>query len=136
MKFRSDVGGYIKGIRFYKHSNNIGVHTASLWTTTGLRLATATFTNETASGWQEATLPVPVAIAKDTTYITSYHAVDGRFGFTGGYFSLSKDNPPLHAPASSLIGGNGVYKYGTSGFPNLSWMSANYWVDPVFNRTL
>ncbi len=55
-----------------------------LWTSTGQQLAEVTFTNETASGWQEAQLPVPVAIQKDTTYITSYHSSQGQFGFNPG----------------------------------------------------
>ena len=55
MKFRSDVDGFVTGIRFYKGSQNTGTHVGSLWTTSGQRLATATFTNETTSGWQEVT---------------------------------------------------------------------------------
>ena len=136
MKFRSDVDGFITALRFYKQPNNTGRHVGHLWTASGQQLAEVEFTNESASGWQQATLPVPVAIAKDTTYITSYHAGDGRFGFSGGYFSLGKDNPPLHAPASSVTGGNGVYKYGPSAFPTETFNSTNYWVDAVFEATL
>ena len=54
--------------------------------------AEVTFTNETASGWQQAALPEPVQITKDTTYITSYYAAAGRFGFSPGYFG-SGDQP-------------------------------------------
>src|SRR5207253_257977 len=42
-KFRSDFPGYITGARFYKGSLNTGTHTASLWTSTGTKLGTATF---------------------------------------------------------------------------------------------
>ena len=41
-------------------------------------------------------------------------------------------NAPLRAVASGTGGGNGVYKYGASGFPNQTFNSANYWVDVVF----
>ena len=50
VKFRSDTGGYVKSVRFYKGATNTGVHIGNLWTSTGTRLATATFTDETASG--------------------------------------------------------------------------------------
>jgi hypothetical protein len=44
------------------------------------------------------------------------------------------DNPPLHALANGVSGGNGVYRYGsTSSFPNGTWLSTNYWVDAVFS---
>ena len=133
MKFRSDQDGYISALRFYKQANNTGQHVGHLWTASGQLLAEVPFTNETASGWQEQALPVPVPIARDTIYVTSYHSAQGRFGFSGNYFALSKDNPPLHAPASSLVGGNGVYRYGaTSGFPTETFNATNYWVDAVF----
>src|SRR5262249_17011774 len=51
MRFRSDVSGYVAGVRFYKSTANTGTHTGSLWDQAGNRLATGTFTNETASGW-------------------------------------------------------------------------------------
>ena len=52
MKFQSNVAGWVAGVRFYKGSGNNGTHTGSLWTANGTLLATGTFTNETASGWQ------------------------------------------------------------------------------------
>jgi len=33
---------------------------------------------------------------------------------------------------SGVDGGNGVYKYGTSGFPTSSYNGSNYWVDVLF----
>ena len=79
VKFRSDVAGRITGIRFYKASANTGVHIGNLWTSTGTRLATVTFTNETASGWQQALFDTPVAIASNTVYVASYHANTGHY---------------------------------------------------------
>ncbi|MBL1266144.1 DUF4082 domain-containing protein, partial [Methylomicrobium sp. RS1] len=29
-------------------------------------------------------------------------------------------------------GGNGVYRYGSGGFPNSTYQSSNYWVDVLF----
>ena len=66
MKFTSDVNGLIKGIRFYKGAANTGTHIGSLWIATGTLLAPATFTGETASGWQQVNFATPVAITADT----------------------------------------------------------------------
>ncbi|HRF18970.1 MAG TPA: DUF4082 domain-containing protein, partial [Chitinophagaceae bacterium] len=71
-KFRSTISGYITGIRFYKGFTNTGTHIGSMWTASGTQLATATFTSETASGWQEVRFTNPVAIQPNTTYIASY----------------------------------------------------------------
>jgi hypothetical protein len=34
--------------------------------------------------------------------------------------------------ASATAGGNGVYRYGASGFPDSSFNATNYWVDVIF----
>jgi hypothetical protein len=133
MKFRSSEDGYITALRFYKQTSNTGKHVGHLWTESGQQLAEVEFTGETASGWQEEALPIPVPISRDTIYVTSYFAAQGRFGFTGGYFFGGKSQVPLEAPASSVVGGNGVYRYGsTSSFPDQTFNATNYWVDAVF----
>ena len=130
---RSDVGGQVTGIRFYKGSGNTGTHVGNLWTLTGTRLATVTFTNESATGWQQANFTTPVAITAGTVYVASYLAPNGRYSADGGYFTTGMDRAPLHALRDGDSGGNGVYAYGaTSTFPEDSWDSANYWVDVVF----
>ena len=136
VKFRSDTAGYIKGVRFYKGSQNTGTHVGSLWTTSGTRLATATFANETATGWQEVMFSAPVAISANTTYVASYHTGVGFYAFTNDFFATTGvDAPPLHALADGVAGGNGVYLYGTGGFPSFTYASTNYWVDVVFDTT-
>ncbi len=134
VKFRSDVAGTIRGIRFYKAAGNTGTHVASLWYSGGTRLANATFTNETASGWQEVLFATPVAIAANTVYVASYHTTTGHYSINSNYFaSNGADNAPLHALANGVSGGNGVYQYGASNlFPNQTWNASNYWVDVVF----
>src|SRR4029077_13323512 len=76
--FTSDVSGFISAIRFYKSSADTGPHTGSLWTPGGTRLATVDFTNESASGWQQANLASPVAIAAGAVYVVSYHTASGN----------------------------------------------------------
>jgi hypothetical protein len=136
VKFKSDVAGKITGIRFYKGTGNTGTHIGSLWSSTGTRLAQATFSNETASGWQQVNFTTPVNITAGTTYIASYFAPVGRYAGDSQFFNTAGvDNGVLHALRSSVSGGNGVYRYNaTSAFPNSTFQAANYWVDVVFSN--
>ena len=133
VRFTSDVAGYINGIRFYKGSSNTGTHVGHLWTSTGTLIATATFSNETASGWQEADFSGQVSITANTTYVASYFAPAGNYSDSPGYFTAATNNAPLHALADSSSSHNGVYAYGGSGtFPSSSYNRTNYWVDVSF----
>jgi len=133
VKFQSEVNGYIKGIRFYKGSNNTGPHVGTLWASGGGNLASVTFTNETPSGWQEQLFDSPVAISSNTTYVASYFSPSGAFSLDSGYFSGGgHTNPPLVALADGADGGNGVFNSGpVETFPSTTVNSANYWVDVV-----
>ncbi|MBX5065312.1 DUF4082 domain-containing protein [Rhizobium lentis] len=129
VKFTTSVAGTVTGIRFYKGDLNTGTHTGSLWSSTGTRLATLTFANETASGWQTAFFTSPVSVTAGQTYTASYHTNTGHYSSTAGYFTSNVTSGPLTAPAS----GNGVYRYGNnSQFPTSTFQSTNYWVDVMF----
>lgn len=134
LKFTSSIDGQVSAIRFYKSPQSTGTHVAHLWSAAGTLLATTTFTSETASGWQQASLSTPVAITKNTTYVVSYFAPNGGYAATVGGLTSARTRPPLQAPASSAVGGNGVYKYGASSFPATASAGANYWVDVVVTR--
>ena len=79
VRFTSDVPGFISGIRFYKSVANNGTHIGNLWTASGTLKATAVFSSETLSGWQEVSFPSPVAIEANTTYVASYHTNLGHY---------------------------------------------------------
>jgi len=132
VRFTPTVSGSITGVRFYKAATNTGTHTASLWTASGSLLGTATFVGETASGWQQVTFASPVPVSANSTYIASYHAPAGHYSVDEYYFDAAHSQPPLLAPASTASAGNGVYEYGASAFPNLTYRASNYWVDPLF----
>ncbi|WP_063770895.1 DUF4082 domain-containing protein [Streptacidiphilus neutrinimicus] len=133
-RFQAAEAGNVTGVTFYKGTGNTGTHTGSLWSSSGTLLATGTFTNETASGWQTLTFASPVAISANTTYVVSYHAPHGNYAADEGYFSGAHLAYPLTAPADASGAPNGVYTYGsTSAFPTGSSGSANYWVSPVFS---
>jgi uncharacterized protein DUF4082/fibronectin type III domain protein len=137
VKFRSTEAGTINGIRFYKAATNTGTHIGSLWTMSGQLLAEATFTNETASGWQQVKFGTPVQIEPNTTYVAGYLAPNGHYSVNGPNLAASIVNGPLTAEASSseLSGteGNGLYSYGSGvTFPTHDYNASNYWVDVLF----
>ncbi|HKI66572.1 MAG TPA: N,N-dimethylformamidase beta subunit family domain-containing protein, partial [Solirubrobacterales bacterium] len=142
VKFRTEVTGYVSGIRFYKTSGNTGTHVGRLWTPSGEQLAQVTFTGESGSGWQQADFDTPVEIKANTTYVASYYAPFGHYASIEDYFALvGYDNPPLHALADGADGANGIYAYGSSGGlfsnggPN-TFHSENYLVDVSFEKKL
>jgi hypothetical protein len=135
VKFRSTTAGYVTGIRFYEGYGAYGTHVGHLWSAGGTQLASVTFENESGTGWQTAYFSSPVAISANTTYVISYYAPVGRYAVDENYFSSSGvTTGPLTALASGVDGNNGVYVYGSGGgFPNQSYNSGNYWVDPIFS---
>jgi Domain of unknown function (DUF4082) len=136
VKFQTSVPGAVTAIRFYKGAQNVGTHVGNLWSSTGKLLGSATFTNETASGWQQVKLATPVALTVGTSYTVSYHT-SGFYSADASYFVTRMTNGPLTAAATtSPTVGNGVYAYGsTSTFPASSYNSTNYWVDLAFLPT-
>ena len=134
VRFRAAQDGFITGIRYYKPSVSTGTHVGSLWTNTGTRLATVTFTNESASGWQQALFTSPVPVTANTTYVASYFT-PSRYAVSSAYFATAATTRgPLTALRNGTDGGNGLYRYGStpSTFPTGTYDSENYWVDVVF----
>jgi hypothetical protein len=128
IQFQASSNGHITGIRFYKETDNTGTHTGSLWTAGGTLLATGTFSNETASGWQELDFSSPVAVTAGTTYVASYSTTTGHYADTQNGLASAVTNGPLTALASG-----GVYAYGSPGtFPSSTFNDTNYWVDVVY----
>ena len=125
--FTPSVNGSVTAIRFFKGAGNTGTHTGSIWSSSGTRLATVTFTGETASGWQRAVLATPLALTAGQTYVVSYFAPNGHYAVTGGFFASGWTSGPLSSPAA----GNGRYAYG-GGYPTGSWNNTNYFVDVEF----
>ncbi len=137
VQFESNVAGAVDGVLFYKQRAMSGTNVAHLWSSNGTLLASATFSNETASGWQYVTFSNPVSILANTFYTVSYSTGSPLFYYESGYFAhggVTKGN--LTAPSDTDINGtildNGVYNYGGR-FPDASQYSANFWVDLVFS---
>ncbi|GAA2853748.1 DUF4082 domain-containing protein [Paenarthrobacter ilicis] len=122
--------GNVTGIRFYKGTGNTGTHVGSLWNAAGTRLAQVTFTNETATGWQTATLASPVALVTGQIYVVSYRAPNGRYSSTSGFFNQTWTSGVFTAAGPN----NGRYRYGTGGvMPASSWNATNYFVDVLYS---
>ncbi|WZP01133.1 DUF4082 domain-containing protein (plasmid) [Isosphaeraceae bacterium EP7] len=131
VKFSSNTAGTITGIRFYKAGTNTGTHVGHLWSSSGQLLASATFTSETASGWQQVTFASPVTIQPNTIYVASYLAPQGGYASDANYFASAYTSGPLSVPANGS-----VFRYGSGGgFPTQTWKATNYWVDVVFKPT-
>jgi hypothetical protein len=143
VKFKADVYGTITGVRFYKAAANTGTHVGSLWTASGDLLGRATFSGETASGWQSVTFSDPVTVQPGVTYVASYHAPNGHYSASADYFWRAPApgpsgggvvaNPPLRTVSNDASTLNGLYSYApTSSFPTNSYSAGNYWVDVNF----
>lgn len=132
VKFQVSQTGQVQGIRFYKASTNTGLHSGHLWDSSGNLLASVTFTNETASGWQTAYFS-PVTVKPNTTYVASYYSPNGGYSATFNYFTNSYTSGYITFPSDASSGGNGVYIYSSSpAFPTNPNQAINYWVDILF----
>lgn len=132
VKFRVTRDSRVRYIRYYKMPGETGAHIGRLWNGSGIQMATAVFTNETASGWQIA----PAA---------------GQYLFLGGgqVYTVSVNSNTAYgasapqALANSVTNGflytvadnnNGVYSGSpnTQGqFPTFSYNNTNYFRDVV-----
>ena len=126
VKFRSNPDGSVIGVRFYKGGLNTGTHTGTLWSSTGTPLATATFTNETGTGWQQVLFPSPVPVTANRLRRLLLRPERSLRRRRDGYFSQAAANGALTAHAHNADGPNGVYKSGATGFPTLGHSAANY----------
>jgi len=143
VKFTSTVNGWVTGIRFYKGSGNNGTHRGSLWSATGTQLATGTFTDETASGWQTMLFSSPVQITANTAYVASYYAPFGHYAFdvqqfypstTGSPYLQPLGSAPVAAVQATAAAANGFFNSGGPGFPTSSFNGSAYGVDVIFDN--
>ena len=133
VKFWSSQAGTISAIRFYRGAKSPTGYVARLYSASGGLLGTVTLSTEPGPvpGWQTAILPTPISISANTTYVAAYYTPNGQYA--DGYYGLKTGivSGSLNVPASSTVGGNGVYYYGL-GFPSSTWEASNYYVDVLF----
>jgi hypothetical protein len=133
VKFWSTQPGTILGIRFYRGTTSDAGYVARLYSASGALLGTVTLPKETGPvpGWQTAMFKAPISVSANTTYVAAYYTPNGQYA--DDYYGLKTGivSGRLAAPASSAVGGNGVYYYGF-GFPRYVWEASNYYVDVLF----
>lgn len=148
--FRLSTVGWVKRLRFYRGTLNVGNWTGDqqpvgrIYTVAdGLPVpgTDATFTLS-GTGWQEATLAAPVQLLANVSYKVA--VITRNYTATGGYFA---SGPGVGGIANGIItapdaGGNpsgvgaiqqGSFRQPTSGlqYPNQYFQGGNYWVDVV-----
>ncbi|MDQ7993891.1 MAG: DUF4082 domain-containing protein, partial [Propionicimonas sp.] len=128
-RFTATATGKATGVRFYKTTKMKGKHTGTLWSSSGKKLATVTFTREGRSGWQTASFKTPVTLKAGTTYVVSYHVPrNGGYVVTRDYRSKTSASG-----LSTTAKKTGVYRYNSKvKFPTSSRSYTQYWVDVVF----
>jgi uncharacterized protein YaiE (UPF0345 family) len=131
MEFTSTKAGQINAIRYYKAASETGTHVGKIWSSTGTILGSVTFANETASGWQQQSLPSAINIAANTTYVVSVNA-NTHYVATSSGLASTITNGDLSAVAD---GSNGVFNFAPNLFPTQSFNNANYFRDVVFTPT-
>ena len=105
---------------------NIGVHTGSLWSATGQQFATATFSNESTTGWQTVTFASRRARHRRHDVHRVVPRASGHYSERLGHMALAGiDNFPLHVPIHGA-----TYTY-SAGFPPIG-SDVDYGVDVVF----
>jgi hypothetical protein len=127
VKFSSATDIVVTGIRFYKGPDNTGRHVGTLWDSSRKAVASVVFSNETASGWQQALFATPVPVAAGESMVASYVAPNGRYSADAGGFSAPVTDGTVTFPA-----GAGVYNYTPGGFPTTGYEDSNYYVDLVY----
>ncbi len=128
MEFKTAIAGEIQALRYYKASSETGTHIGKIWSNTGQLLASVTFSNETASGWQEQALTTPFSIAANTTYVVSVNT-NQYYVATSNGLGTTLTNGDITAVAD---GSNGVFNATPGLFPNKSYKNTNYFRDIVF----
>ena len=127
-KFTVVTAGTASGVSFYKTSRNTGTHVGALWTEQGTKLASVTFSNESATGWQTARFAKPVALQAGKRYVVSYFAPKGQHAL--------KRNVSVKSLSSALTfdSRKGVYRYGAkSSFPaRTTTQGSQFFVDVLF----
>jgi hypothetical protein len=127
VKITVDRPVQLTAIRFWKDSAETGSHTGNVWSSSGTLLGSVSFSGESGSGWQQATLSSPVSLQPGNTYVVSV-GINASFGVTVGGLGSAISSGPLHTVAD---GSNGVFATSAGSFPSQTYSSSDYFVDAV-----
>ncbi len=127
LNFSPEQSGAVTALQYFQSRAASGVKSATLWTSTGDKLANVTFRASKKEGWRTINLKTPVPLTAGISYVVSYHASHGSYAVTQGDLLAKKS-----LNGFTLDRGAGVYKYGTAGFPTRTYKASNYLVDIVY----
>ena len=127
VKVQATQAMQLTAVRYYKSPGETGTHIGRVWTSAGVLLASVTFTNESASGWQQQPLSSPLTMTANTIYVVSVNQ-NSFFVVTSGGLASQVTSGPLQSIAD---GANGVFGSSAGTFPNSTYASSNYFVDLV-----
>ncbi|GAB3744918.1 hypothetical protein GCM10028864_13680 [Microlunatus parietis] len=133
-RFTVNQGGFITGIRFYKGQRNTGTHTGTLYDKAGAVLATATFKNESQTGWQTVLFSSAVPVTAGQELVAAYLAPNGGYAADTRFFSYRGHTSGVMTAPGGPDSPNGVF-VGGEGFPRESYLQTNYYVDAIFSPT-
>ena len=123
--------GSLTALRFWKGTSEVGPHVGHIWSGSGQLLATVTFTNETASGWQQQqALTTPLAVTANTAYVVSVTTGATSF-FVSAWGAFS--SPVVNAHLRTVAGNAG--RYGAAGAFPIGATGNDYFRDVVFVPT-
>ena len=142
LRFTPTRDGQVTGVRFYKGPGNGGTHVGRLWNVAGgPPLAEATFTSETATGWQEVSFASPVTVTQDQSYVVSYSAPQGNYPLDYDAFETRGVEAHPLSVSGGFAAGPGPSFFGAPGtFPSQEpsgrdQRTANYFVDVLFQAS-
>lgn len=126
VRVTTSAAGYVTEIKYYKFVDSTAEHSAHVWDENGTLLASATFTAETASGWQSVELATPLAISAGQVFTVSVFSTD--------WYYPDESFPSMTSGPLTIT--NGYYNYvGSPYFPNQT-VGKNYAVDFTFSDAL
>lgn len=136
VKFWSSQVGTVSAIRFYRAVASSNGYVASLYSAGGTLLGSAALTSDSCSlpCWEVANFASPIPISANKTYVAAYYSSIGEGAGDPDELKNGVTNGPLTAPASSAIGGNGVYN-SKKAFPTSNYEASNFYVDVLFVPT-
>lgn len=128
VKFTVDTPGLITGMEFMKGADDkFAEHTGRLWDSSGNKLISSVFADETTSGLQKVYFRERISAKPGITYIVSFGDPQGHYAADVGGFAKPLDKSPLHAPVNA-----GVFSTTVGSYPNQTFGNTNYWVSPIF----
>ncbi len=135
----TDVDGFITGVRFYKGDGQHRHPCRQPLDAPAARCSrAATFSGETASGWQQVNFASPVPVTANTIYVASYYAPNGSYAADHNFFATSgveqRPGQPAAATAPPAATASTATRARRRSRPRPS-TRRNYWVDVVFSTT-